>query len=77
MPDELLPVNASAIDIEAVLKDLNVPFFCHQVQWQVKIQQETGNADGSCSMFVCSFAMTVLRRMNVYFLTRPQIDYCK
>jgi hypothetical protein len=35
MPDEQLPANASTLDVQSVLKELEVPFSPSQVQWRV------------------------------------------
>jgi hypothetical protein len=35
MPDEQLPINASTLDLQSILKELEVPFSPNQVQWRV------------------------------------------
>jgi hypothetical protein len=35
MPDEQLPINASTLEVQSILKELEVPFSPNQVQWRV------------------------------------------
>ena len=35
MPDEPLPINASTLDVQSILRELEVPFSPHQVQWRL------------------------------------------
>ena len=35
MPDEQLPINASTLDVQSILRELEVPFSPNQVQWRV------------------------------------------
>jgi hypothetical protein len=38
MADEQLPINASTLDIQSILKELEVRFSPNQVQWRVNNQ---------------------------------------